>query len=218
VTEPAHPAGGVRDLAELRSRLSVCRLCPQRGIEVHSMPVVSRPRRPEAILVGQAPGIRERESLLPFSGPAGRRLRQWLEPAGLGDEAAFRERLAIASVARCFPGRRPSGGDRPPSPAMLRTCLPWLWRELELTDVPVIVTVGAMALARMAPGARLDDAVGAELVYAVDGRPLIPLPHPSGASTWPNRPGNAERLARAIGLLAARLGRPQPRLAGGATT
>jgi len=200
-----HPADTVHDLAGLRRQLGGCRLCVERGIAVGSMPVISRPERPEAILVGQAPGIRERESLLPFSGPAGRRLRQWLAPAGLGDEAAFRERLAIASVARCFPGRRPSGGDRPPPAAMLRACLPWLWRELELVDVPVIISVGAMALAELVPGAGLDRAVGIELTHPGDGRPVIALPHPSGASTWPNRPGNAERLAAAVALVVARL-------------
>jgi hypothetical protein len=52
---------------------------------------------------------------------------------------------------------------------------------------------------------RLDDAVGAELRLA-DGRPLLALPHPSGASPWPHMPGNAERLARALRMVAERLG------------
>ena len=175
----------------------------ERGIRVESMPVVSAPERPEALLVGQAPGIREAGSLLPFSGPAGRRLREWLAPAGLGEDAEFRRRLAIASVARCFPGRRASGGDLPPPPAMLDACLPWLWRELELLDPPLILTVGAMALAQVVPGACLDQAVGVTLRRPADGRPVIALPHPSGASAWPHRPGNAAKLQRAIDLVAA---------------
>jgi len=52
---------------------------------------------------------------------------------------------------------------------------------------------------------RLDDAVGAELRLA-DGRPLLALPHPSGASPWPHMPGNDERLARALRMVAERLG------------
>jgi uracil-DNA glycosylase len=169
------------------------------------MPVVSGGRDAEAILVGQAPGIRERENLRPFSGPAGRRLREWLAPAGLGDEASFYGRLYIAAVVRCFPGKRTGGSDVRPSAAMVRECVPWLRRELELVRAPLVISVGTLALEELAPGVRLDDAVGAELAVA-DGRPLVALPHPSGASPWPHLPGNAERLERALRMVAARLG------------
>lgn len=184
-----------------------CRLCPAAGIRTESLPVLNAPQAPRAILVGQAPGIRERDGRRPFAGPAGVRLRQWLEPAGLGSEAEFYARLHVTSVAKCFPGKRAGGSDLPPSPAMLRTCLPWLHRELELVDAPCVISVGAMALAELAPGRRLDDAVGAELT-AAGGRPLIALPHPSGASPWPNLPGNRERLEAAVALIVARLNAP----------
>src|SRR5438046_930443 len=82
--------------------------------------------------------------------------------------------------------------DPPPSPGMLRTCLPWLARELELVEAPLVISVGAMALAQLAPGAALQAVVGEQLRMA-DGRPLVPLPHPSGASPWPHLPGNRER-------------------------
>jgi len=183
-----------------------CRRCPAAGVRTESLPVLNAPPKPAAILVGQAPGIRERENRRPFAGQAGRRLREWLEPAGLGSEEAFYGRLHVTAVAKCFPGKRPGGGsDLPPPPAMLRICLPWLERELALVPAPLVITVGAMALAQLAPGRRLDDAVGVEL-KAADGRPLIALPHPSGASPWPNLPGNRERLERAVGLIAARIG------------
>jgi hypothetical protein len=48
--------------------------------------------------------------------------------------------------------------------------------------------------------------VGRTLRFA-DGRPAVPLPHPSGASPWPHRPGNAERLARAVALIGQLIGR-----------
>jgi len=72
-------------------------------------------------------------------------------------------------------------------------------------DTGVVLSVGTLALEELAPGLRLDDAVGAELALA-DGRPLLALPHPSGASTWPHRPGNRERLERALRMVAERLG------------
>jgi uracil-DNA glycosylase family 4 len=196
----------IASIGELHRRLAPCRLCVEAGIRVESMPVFSRLRRADAILVGQAPGAKEAVDGRPFIGPAGRRLRAWLEPAGLGTEDAFYGRLCIAAVAKCFPGKRQRGGDVRPSPAMVRTCRPWLRRELALVEAPLVIAVGTMALAELAPGAALEDAVGAELRIA-DGRPLIALPHPSGANPWPHLPGNAERLRCAIDLICERLER-----------
>jgi hypothetical protein len=68
-----------------------------------------------------------------------------------------------------------------------------------------VISVGTLALEELAPGVALEDAVGAELRVA-DGRPLYALPHPSGASPWPHLPGNAERLERALAMIAGRLG------------
>ena len=195
----------ITDLAELHRRLEPCRLCVEAGIRVESMPVFSHLHRADAILVGQAPGIREAVDRRPFIGPAGRRLRAWLEPAGLGTEEEFYGRLYIAAVAKCFPGKRPGGSDVRPSAAMVRMCRPWLLRELALVEAPLVIGVGTLALAEVAPGVALDDAVGVEL-RAGDGRPLVALPHPSGANPWPHLPGNAPKLARALELLAERLG------------
>ena len=36
-----------------------------------------------------------------------------------------------------------------------------------------------------------------------DGRFIVPLPHPSGASLWPNKPANQALIAQAVTILAA---------------
>ncbi len=38
--------------------------------------------------------------------------------------------------------------------------------------------------------------------FELDGRTIVPLPHPSGASQWFNAPENKARLERALGILA----------------
>jgi len=194
----------IEDLGELHRGLAPCRRCVEAGIRVESMPVFSRLHRADAILVGQAPGAQEAVDGRPFIGPAGRRLRAWLEPAGLGTEEAFYGRLYIAAAAKCFPGKRPRGGDVRPSAAMVRMCRPWLLRELALVEAPLVIAVGTLALAELAPGVALGDAVGAELRVG-DGRPLVALPHPSGANPWPHLPGNAPLLRRSIGLICGHL-------------
>ena len=196
----------ITDLAELHRRLEPCRLCVEAGIRVESMPVFSHLHRADAILVGQAPGIRRGGRQAAVHRPGGEAAAAVARARRPRDaRRQFYGRLYIAAVAKCFPGKRPGGSDVRPSAAMVRTCRPWLLRELALVEAPLVIGVGTLALAEVAPGVALDDAVGVEL-RAGDGRPLVALPHPSGANPWPHLPGNAPKLARALELLAERLG------------
>jgi uracil-DNA glycosylase len=68
----------------------------------------------------------------------------------------------------------------------------------------VVVLVGGLAHRyAFGPDARLDDLVGRELRWdRAPGASVIALPHPSGASTWLNRPDRVELWRTAIQLLA----------------
>ncbi len=57
------------------------------------------------------PVTRNRAWAAPFAWTAGRQLFKWFASLGL-DEATFRSRVYMAAVCRCFPGKRPTGGDR----------------------------------------------------------------------------------------------------------
>lgn len=152
------------------------------------------PKRVRAMLVAQAPGSTEIVTRLPFTGPAGKRLAAWFERAGVS-----REEIYLSAVARCFPGKAKGGGDLVPSRSMIRNCRPHLARELELLEPAVVVPVGGLAIKELLGIGRLSDAVGEAVTR--DGIIYVPLPHPSGASTWLNQPENKERLALALGLL-----------------
>jgi uracil-DNA glycosylase len=155
------------------------------------------------MLVGQAPGKSEIEDRRAFSGRAGRTLFKWLERAGL-DEARFRRDVYIAAITRCYPGPSPSGrGDRVPSPEEQAHCAPWLDAELELIRPALIIPVGRLAIDRFLANEPLDRIVGRAHEACVQGRrvTLIPLPHPSGASSWVNVPANRALLDRALELL-----------------
>jgi hypothetical protein len=43
--------------------------------------------------------------------------------------------------------------------------------------------------------------------FELDGVPVVPLPHPSGASSWPNFPANKLKLEAALGLVRDELAR-----------
>ncbi|HSJ64490.1 MAG TPA: uracil-DNA glycosylase family protein [Gemmatimonadaceae bacterium] len=188
-----------------REALASCRRCGHADARV--VPILSSARSPRVVLVGQAPGQVELGDRRPFAGRAGRTLFRWLERTGI-DETTARDAIYIAAVTRCYPGPSPTGrGDRVPSPDERATCAPWLDAELRLIRPRLLIPVGRLAIDRfLGPGGALADLVGRRFdVSHAGGRcEAVPLPHPSGASSWPNQPGNRERLDRALALLAER--------------
>jgi uracil-DNA glycosylase len=154
------------------------------------------------LLVGQAPGDREPLLGRPFAWTAGKQLFRWLSSIG-ADETRFRERVYMAAVCRCFPGKNPSGGDRVPNPEEIQACRPWLDREIELLKPELILPIGRLAIEQFLPARPLVEQVGKLHRVELAGRTtdLIPLPHPSGASTWPLREPGKTLTAAALALL-----------------
>jgi uracil-DNA glycosylase len=181
-------------LEEHRDRVRACSRCFPSG---DNAPVVDVSKESRILLVGQAPGSTEVTTRLPFTGPAGKRLVSWFGQAGV-----LREEVYLSALCRCFPGKAKGGGDLAPSRAMIRNCRPHLLREFELLRPKVVVPVGGLAVKELLGITRLSKAVGE--TFERDGIVYVPLPHPSGASTWLNSPENKERLARALAALAER--------------
>jgi uracil-DNA glycosylase len=111
----------------------------------------------------------------------------------------------MAATCRCFPGKKQQGGDRVPSPEEVEQCRPWLEREIELLGPELIVPVGRLAIEQFLPARPLVEQIGGVQRVTRGKRRIdvIPLPHPSGASTWPRtEPGKTltqralERLVR----------------------
>ena len=189
-----------RSLGSLQRDTARCRACVDAGFPLESLPVRAPEAGQRAYMYGQAPGIVEGEERLPWRGRAGQTLRRWLEL----DEDTFYSTFFCASVTRCYPGRAASGrGDRAPTPREQDLCQFWRDWELELIRPRLIVAVGGLALRRLLGIGQLTEAIGERFEY--EGIPVVPLPHPSGASSWPNLPANKERLARAISLVHAEL-------------
>jgi len=205
------PGGGrslsilARALDEHCAALAGCRRC---GQDVGpALPIVAEARTPRVMLVGQAPGKTEAVDRRPFAGRAGKTLFRWLAQAGI-DEARARERIYIGAVTRCYPGPSPSGrGDRVPSPREQALCAGWLERELAIIRPGLIIPVGRLAIDRFLDPAPLDRLVGRahSVVHAGGSSLAIPLPHPSGASSWVHEAGHRTLLDQALALLGAAL-------------
>jgi len=189
-----------RSIAALKRDQSTCRACIEAGYPLESLPVIAPGAGQRAFLFGQAPGIVEGEQRRPWRGRAGKTLRRWLDL----DEDEFYATFYCASVTRCYPGRAASGrGDRTPSPQEQRLCERWRDEELRLLKPRVVVTVGGLAARRLLGVRSVGESVGVR--YELGGAVAIPLPHPSGASSWLNLPENRARVAGAAELIRAEL-------------
>ena len=168
-------------IVQHQQELHQCRRCEQMIPPV----VTGRPVASKVLLVGQAPGDREGPAGKPFAWTAGKTLFKWFASIGI-DEEQFRSRVYMAAVCRCFPGKSPKGGDRVPSREEIAACRPWLEREIRLLRPQLIIPVGKLAIAQFLDVRKLTDVIGLTHRLDLHARPfdLVPLPHPSGASTW----------------------------------
>ena len=186
-------------LAEHVERLRACRRCPLMHPPVVSGgAVVSK-----VLLVGQAPGDKEPVLGRPFAWTAGRTLFRWFEETAGVTEAQFRGSIYMAAVCRCFPGKKPAGGDRVPSPEEIARCASWLKAELDILKPKLVIPVGKLAIDQFLPPRKLEAVIGRLFEVAMDGYrfDLIPLPHPSGASPWHRVEPGKSLLQQALRLL-----------------
>jgi uracil-DNA glycosylase len=156
------------------------------------------------MLVGQAPGKTEVIDRRPFAGRAGKTMFRWFAEVGI-EEAVARRRIYIAAITRCFPGPSRSGrGDRVPSPLEMANCSSWLDEEIALIKPPVIILVGRLAIQRFLGEGPLDQYVGRvhEITSGTTTSLAIPLPHPSGASSWIHGPGHMDLVRASLRLIA----------------
>jgi uracil-DNA glycosylase len=181
-------------IREHQAALAACRRCPKMiGPVVMGEPVASK-----VLLVGQAPGDKEPVLGRPFAWTAGKNLFKWFASLGV-DEPTFRARVYMAAVCRCFPGKNPKGGDRVPDEKEIENCAPWMTREIELLRPELIIPVGKLAIAQFLDEAPLIEIIGKK--FSARGADVIPLPHPSGASTWYHVEPGKTLTARALALI-----------------
>ncbi len=197
---------GLVTLAELQHQMRACRRCVEAGHEVYPPAVFSGNAGARIMLIGQAPGITEQQAGRPFNAGSGTRLFQWLAEAGI-EEHWFRTTQYMTSVTKCYPGRSAAGsGDRVPSRAEQELCRSYLEGELALIDPALIIPVGRLAINLFFPKSRsLAQIIGTETLE--DGRVVVPLPHPSGASRWHHLDANRKLIQHAVRRIAQHLRR-----------
>jgi uracil-DNA glycosylase len=120
------------------------------------------------MFVGEGPGADEDAQGLPFVGRAGQLLNNMIAAMGLK-----REEVYIANVVKCRPP-----GNRTPEPEEAHTCMPFLWRQIEVVCPEVIVALGATAATYLL-GQRQPLAGLRGKLHSVKGCRLIITYHPA---------------------------------------
>jgi uracil-DNA glycosylase family 4 len=121
-------------LPKIRADLGECTRC-----KLHSTrnKIVFGDGNPKAqlVFVGEGPGRDEDAQGLPFVGRAGKLLTQMIEAMGMQ-----RKDVYICNVVKCRPPE-----NRLPEPDEIKTCSPYLLRQLDAIAPKVIVCLGACA-------------------------------------------------------------------------
>jgi DNA polymerase len=120
------------------------------------------------MFVGEGPGADEDAQGLPFVGRAGQLLNNMISAMGLG-----REQVYIANVVKCRPP-----GNRTPEPEEANTCVPFLFRQIDVVRPQVLVALGATAVTYLL-GQRQPLAGLRGRVHAFRGTQLIVTYHPA---------------------------------------
>jgi DNA polymerase len=167
--------GSKRDLLRaIEKRVSVCLQCPH--LASSRTQTVFGVGNPDADLmfIGEAPGADEDRKGEPFVGRAGQLLTRIIQTMGLS-----RDKVYIANILKCRPDTPgASSGNRPPTPAEMQTCLPYLVEQISIVRPKVLVALGATAVEGLLGERRtMRDVRGTWHSYAET--PLMITYHPS---------------------------------------
>jgi len=126
--EAARSASSLEELRAILDRFDGC------GLKASASRLVFADGTPgsKLMLVGEAPGAEEDKQGLPFVGRSGQLLDRMLAAIGLDRTQVY--------IANIVPWRPP--GNRTPTPVETQICLPFIQRQIELSNPDILVTVG----------------------------------------------------------------------------
>lgn len=159
----------VAALAAIAAEVAACQACRLCHGRTNTVPGEGDPMAP-LMFIGEGPGESEDRTGRPFVGRAGELLTRII-----GAMQFAREEVYIANVVKCRPPQ-----NRQPEPDEMRTCLPYLERQIDLVRPRAIVLLGRTALMGLLPEharAAMSAVRGNWLEYR--GIPVMPTFHPA---------------------------------------
>jgi uracil-DNA glycosylase family 4 len=159
-------------LNELREEIGDCKRCK---LSLQRTNIVFGEGDPDTPLmfIGEAPGEEEDKQGRPFVGDAGQLLTRLIEKMGFK-----RESLYITNVVKCRPPM-----NREPEEDEIKTCIPFLHRQIEVIKPSVIMTLGGVATRSLLFFNQQKKKEGISLwrgkVYYYQKIPVVPTFHPA---------------------------------------
>jgi DNA polymerase len=128
-------------LSELARQVSVCTKCDLALNRTHTVFGTGDPHSP-LMLVGEGPGQNEDATGLPFVGRAGKLLDDILAAVNL-----TREDVYLTNTVKCRAANEEGGRmkNRPPKPAEIHACNPYLQAQMDAVRPKVILCLGGPA-------------------------------------------------------------------------
>jgi DNA polymerase len=169
--DPVPRAPTLASIAELVCACTKCRLCETR---THTVPGEGAADA-RLVVVGEGPGRTEDATGRPFVGQAGELLTKILGAIGLEREQVF-----ICNIVKCRPPE-----NRVPQYDEVSSCVPYLYRQIELIRPRVILAMGGTAAQTLL---NTKQALGAlrNKTHRFRGTPLIVTYHPAALLRNPN--------------------------------
>jgi DNA polymerase len=129
-----------RNLESLRRAGAACRGC-KLYLCAHQTVFGEGPEDARVVFAGEQPEAEDNEAGRPFTGPAGKLLRQAMSEVGID-----LERVYLTNVVKHFKrGLDDPGATLKPASREIKACLPWLEAELEAIRPEMVVCLGAVA-------------------------------------------------------------------------
>lgn len=154
-------------LTDIQAELGDCRRCPVYETRNQLVFGLGNPKAP-LFIVGDFPSLDDEAAGTPFAGAAGELLTKMLQAIGLE-----RHDVYLSTIVKCR-----AIDNETPTPDQIKTCLPFLLRQIDAVGPKVICTMGELAaqtlLSRKTPLIRLRGNF-----HDYHGIPLMPTFHPA---------------------------------------
>ncbi|MFW5805510.1 MAG: uracil-DNA glycosylase [Bacteroidales bacterium] len=150
-----------------------CRLSKTRNKPVFGQ----GPPDAKIVIIGEGPGADEDKKGLPFVGRSGQLLDKILTACNFSRE----KHVFIGNIVKCRPPE-----NRTPKPDEKEACLPYLMKQIDMIDPPIVILLGGTALKGLIdPDAKITQMRGKWIEW--NGRIVMPTFHPSALLRTPAR-------------------------------
>jgi len=166
-------------LKKIKDEVVACAKCPLAffRIENNYFPVIGQGNhQADIVFVGEAPGLTEAKTGVPFCGAAGRILNELLESINIK-----REDVYICNILKDRPPE-----NRDPQENEIKACLPYLKRQIEIIKPKAICTLGRYSMKVIMEEFGLSSKLNSigkihGKIFETDNLKIIPLYHPAVA-------------------------------------